>query len=240
MPRFVPAAALIIALAIPGCQKKPAGLAESDRNLVAGNASDPALTAALEDQIMVDPALTNQSNRTALKSAAPAVRGGVPSAAGGGAGRIEPGAALTTKRRSTPAPVRVLAQSAPMTLGARASAQAARARGCSANVAYGAAWATRLPPEFPVYPRGRLLEAAGSDTPACRLRVVSFTTEAPVPDVMDYYYTRATQAGFAAEHQRRGNEDVLGGTRGDSAFYVTLSARKGGGTNVDLVANNGR
>ena len=64
-------AALGCAVALAGCGKKeePANnLAALDRQLVANNA-DPAVTSALNDQILVDSNLATQSNRNAARPA---------------------------------------------------------------------------------------------------------------------------------------------------------------------------
>jgi hypothetical protein len=55
------------ALAVAGCNRSDeAELAKLD-NQIAGNEADPALTGALDDQIMVDPTLTQQSNKNAVR-----------------------------------------------------------------------------------------------------------------------------------------------------------------------------
>jgi len=65
---------------------------------------------------------------------------------------------------------------------------------------------------------------------------------ASLQQVMDWYYTRATNAGYSAEQQADGGQHVLGGTRGrdGGAFALFLTGRRDGGTDVDLIANNGR
>src|SRR3546814_4375011 len=68
------------------------------------------------------------------------------------------------------------------------------------------AWANRMPAEFPVYPKAKLMEAAGADGGGCDLRVVSFVTNQPMQNVIDYYYTKAIRSGFDAEHQLRSEE----------------------------------
>src|SRR3546814_9116114 len=75
------------------------------------------------------------------------------------------------------------------------------------------AWANRMPAEFPVYPKAKLMEAAGADGGGCDLRVVSFVTNQPMQNVIDYYYTKAIRSGFDAEHQLMNGEHVLGGVR---------------------------
>jgi hypothetical protein len=98
------------------------------------------------------------------------------------------------------------------------------------------AWSGKLPPAVPVYPAARIAEASGSDAAGCRRRIVSFTAAAPPAKLLDYYRTRVTAAGYSAEHLVEGNVDVLGGTRGQSAYYLTIRPIPSGSA-VDLVAN---
>src|SRR3712207_5206481 len=61
--------ALAGALTLVACERtSDAELANLD-NQITGNQADPALTSALEDQIMVDPSLSQQSNRNAVRPA---------------------------------------------------------------------------------------------------------------------------------------------------------------------------
>ncbi|MQH18694.1 hypothetical protein EI065_25620, partial [Escherichia coli] len=59
--------------------------------------------------------------------------------------------------------------------------------------------------------------------------------------VVDWYYTRVTNTGFTAEHQSDGTQHTLGGTRDrdGGAYVLFLTPRRDGGTDVDLIANNG-
>jgi hypothetical protein len=59
--------------------------------------------------------------------------------------------------------------------------------------------------------------------------------------MLDWYYTKAVRAGYTSEHQVEGQEHILGGTRDrdDGAYVLFMTARSDGGTDVDLVANNG-
>ncbi|TVV69925.1 hypothetical protein [Sphingomonas solaris] len=104
--------------------------------------------------------------------------------------------------------------------------------------AYDAAWAGKLPAELPIYPGARVTEAAGSDAPGCKRRIVSFAAAAPVASIIDFYRGRVSRAGYSAEHLAQQGSDVLGGTRGDAAYYISVSP-SGAGSTVDLVANGG-
>ena len=67
---------------------------------------------------------------------------------------------------------------------------------CTKKAKYSATWAARLPRDLPVYPRGAVQEAAGTDDAGCHLRVVNFVSPVTPRDIMDFYYTKATAAGY--------------------------------------------
>ena len=244
---------LVLPLALLACGKR-----DDDRNLDAldnelveagsgsANTSDPAMTSALHDQIMVDPALAQQSNADSVRPPAQPYSGGVPPV-----GIAQPAGAPATVGGATsetikPAPAPASkdcpgckAARDSLTLGALASRQPdKRTSGCAGAMRYSASWAERLPTDIALYPGARVVEAAGADTADCRLRAVSFSTPAKLQTVLDWYYTRATNSGFSAEHQSDGTEHTLGGTRerDGGAYVLFLSGRRDGGTDVDLVA----
>jgi hypothetical protein len=192
-------------------------LAEMDNSLI-GNGADPALTSALEDQILVDPNLVQQTHPNSVRPPETPVQAQYPAdGAGGNAG----GAGQA----------RVAA--------AGGTGGAAQVSACGVPFAYGNAWATRLPAEFPAYPGGRVTEAAGSDRGDCRIRVVTFTTADPYNRVLEHYRSLADRAGFSAEQQARGGDQVLGGTRGEAAYYLIVTPTRAG-SDVALIVNNGR
>ena len=246
------AVALPLALALAGCGSNNAeNLDALDNELVdADNAVDPALAAALEDQIMVDPALAQQANGDAIRPPAQPYAAPVPSETIGGNAATPTAATDNEQLMSTPAPAGDgkdcpacdRARDA-VTLGALAARQSdPRTKGCVANIRYSTHWAERLPTDLPLHPQARVTEAAGTQSSNCALRVVAFSTAMPVQKVMDWYYTRASRAGYAADHQADGGDHVLGGTRkrDGGAFVLFLSPRGDGGTDADLVVNNGR
>lgn len=244
----------ILALALPlaACGESTtdeAAVAELD-NKLAGKGSDPLVNGALGDRILVDPELTDNANVNTVKDSDKPLSGAVPPDSGyDGDASIE--ALDSAKLMRAPKATVVAAgdcatcgEKRASTLGALAADQGVtRGKGtCDAKLQYGAGWANRMPPEFPVYPRGRVKEAGGVDGGICDIRVATFTTSAAMQNVIDYYYTRARKSGFNAEHQLLAGEHVLGGTRDNDggAYFITFNASPGGGTNVDIVANNGR
>ena len=129
-----------------------------------------------------------------------------------------------------------------VTLGGLAARQKnAGASKCAASLQYSAGWAQRLPADLPLYPQARVTEAAGTEGGQCALRVVSFSAAQPMQNLLDWYYTRAVRAGYSSEHQVDGKQHILGGTRArdDGAYVLYMTARADGGTDIDLVANNG-
>ncbi len=249
----IAAAALALPLALSACGQKTsdeAAVAALDEKLT-GQGSDPAMNTALDDRILVDPALTDSANMTNVREAEQPLNGALP-ADNGYEGSVPSASDLQdTKMMSAPSPTVVAkedckscGENRAVTLGGLAEDQGVkRGKGtCDAKLQYGAAWALRMPPEFPVYPKGRVKEAGGVDGGICDIRVVSFTTSAKMKDVVDYYYSRAKNARFSAEYQIRAGEHTLGGVRdADSGAYViTFNPAPGGATSVDIVANNGR
>ena len=202
------------------------------------NAQDPALTAALHDQIMVDPGLTQQSNADAIRPPSRPDPGAVP-------------ASVALKDTTDPATLKPApaasancpeckAKGGALTLGALAARQPNRSVAeCAPKIGYSAGWANRLPQGLPLYPDARVSEAAGADRDGCTLRVVSFASAAAPSRVIDWFYTRSTAAGYAAEHKADGKRDVLGGTHGNAAYVLYVTPHTGGGSDVDLVSNGG-
>lgn len=237
-------------LALAAC----GGGSDADRNLdsldaelsganSSGRAQDPAITAALRDQIMVDPQLAAQSNRDAVRPPSRPYSAPVPDVKGAPSAPTD--ARTSEIARAAPAPgaacPRCAGKRDALTLGGLAARQPEAAmRRCAAGLSYSARWALRLPAALPLYPDARLTEAAGNADGGCGLRIASFTSEASVQSVIDWYYARATAAGYAAEHQADGDGHVLAGNHGDAAFALFVSRRDDGVTQVDLVANQGR
>lgn len=195
---------------------------------LAANDADPALTSALEDQILTDPNLAQQANRHSVRPPELPIRAEYPAAGG------PPPVRRASAEHPGPS-----AAPAPAAAGRTCSAGAGRAP--AANFVHGREWADRLPAAFPPYPGGRVTEAAGQDSGECRVRVVTFRTSDPYQRVIDWYQARAVQAGYSAEHQARGREHVLGGVnQGTSGAYYLIVTPVEGGSEVALIVNNGR
>ena len=85
-------------LALAACNRGDGNnLAEMDNSLI-GNGADPALTSALEDQILVDPNLVQQSNPNTVRPPETPVQAQYPADGGGARG----GQGATGRRRRRP------------------------------------------------------------------------------------------------------------------------------------------
>ncbi|BCA62583.1 hypothetical protein HMP09_1817 [Sphingomonas sp. HMP9] len=236
-------ALVLLSLALASCGRSSTDqqdLNSLDAELTNGAVRDPALTSSLGGQIMVDPRLAQSSNTDAVRPAPRPDNGAAPPE---GPLQADPVDARTLRRApaaSNDCPECKSADGA-LTLGALAARQKTPDAGvCAQKIGYSAGWADRLPADLPLYPAARLTEAAGADQDGCRLRVVSFASAAPMQKMLDYYYTRATAAGYSAGHSTDGRQHVLGGVRGNDAYVVYVTARAGGGSDVDMVSNAGR
>jgi hypothetical protein len=250
------------ALSLAACGKEDAKVeaAKLDDTLLGkGNDADPAIASALEDQIMVDPALVGQSNAHSVRAPDQPAQTPVPPAAAGGpppaqattlGQRVAQGVPSAPAATSVPpkpaaveaaAPVRAPAAAAPIpSTSGRGDLAQAQFNGCGLAVSYSLAWSARLTSEVPLYPQSRVAEAAGSDAGACRLRAVTFATNAAPRNLIDFYLGVGRKAGFQTDYTTRNGEQMVSGSRGDgAAFYVILTPQASGGTMADLVSNRG-
>lgn len=199
-------------LALAACGRKDGDTNDMTAidNQFAGNAAEANLSNELASQIAVDANLV-----------------------GGGTAKPGAGGMAAADSAKTAAASR--------TAAAGDAAQPAGPGGCRIDVkfAYGNDWANRLPAAFPVYPGGKVTEAAGNDSGACRMRVVSFATGDGWQRVLDWYNTQAVRAGYSSEHQIKDGDHVLAGAKGDEAYYLIVTPA-GSGSTVSLIVNNGR
>ncbi len=232
-----------LAFLLAGCGKKDEqNLATLDAELT-NNTVDPALREAVEAPLATDPDLRGEANRDAVRPSDRPLTGAVPANLSPADARREALRLAGGKLMRTPAATKeVTSTKEPVTLGGLAEKKQGDGTCADTHVRYDMEWATRMPPAFPVYPGAQVSEAAGSDRTPCGLRAASFTTSTSPDEVMDFYYTMARRAGYSAEHIEQNGAHVLGGTRerDDGAFYLSLTALRGGGTAVDLIARGGR
>ncbi len=219
---------------LAACSGGSDGEAEADQ-------MDPASEQALNDELMTDPDLANRNEANAALSGTgnSAVPNIDTSSRAIDAARTR-AAEMVGGRDELVNPGQPRRLSGNETVTATMRQAATRMQGsdnCFSDVQYTTAWAARLPAEFPVYPRGNTMEAAGTDDGNCAIRVVTFRTPVPLEEVMAFYYTRAQGAGYDAEYVQVENEHVLSGTNGQAAFTI-YGRRKGQNlTEIDLTTS---
>ena len=189
---------------------------------------DPALAEALAGPILVDPELVAE-NRANSAVALPSQDGSLPSV---DAGAEAIAAARDEALEMVGGPGRM--REAPE--GDNGALPAVE-RNCEEHASPTAQWAARMPATFPVYPRGAVMEASGTDSDGCALRKVSFVTPVPPGEVIDFYFTRARAAGYSAEHVVRKEDNLLAGKKGAASYMISVVRLSSGNTRVDLITN---
>ncbi len=207
--------------------------------------ADPALEKALADEIMVDPDLASRNPASAgiaigTQDASLPPDDNSPEEIEAARRRALELVGGADRMKTAPEP-RVVAEGKPagsvITAAARAAALGPDGANCAGKVEYTAAWAARMPAAFPVYPRGNVKEAAGTDQDGCALRAVTYTTPVAHGEVIDFYYTRAAAAGFKTERVRQGGDEMIGGAKGGVSYLVSARQLPSGRTEVDLVTS---
>ena len=203
--------------------------------------SDPAMAGALGDQIMVDPDLSD-ANGSAIAAhegkieLPPQQRSPEAIAAAKDEAMVQAGGTLKSAPQAQPGSASSLVESAATAAQVAQEAKAASID-CTKKAQYSATWAAKLPRDLPVYPRGAVQEAAGTDAEGCQLRVVNFVSPVAPGDVVDFYYTKATNAGYGAEYRMDGSDHVLGGRKGGQSYLIYARKLDNGLTEVDLIAS---
>ncbi|MXO89749.1 hypothetical protein [Pontixanthobacter aquaemixtae] len=233
--RFCLTTALVPLLAIAACS--------DGANDGQGGEPDPATEQALNDQIMVDPDLANQNEGNAAltggtdqsippENMTPAAiqdaRDQAFALVGGSDGLKDLPEAQNVEGNRTEAEM--------LTATTRAAAFAGNTN-CVENAKYSASWAANLPTVFPVYPRGSTKEAAGTNMGGCSLRTVTFLSPVPLEEVLAFYFSRATTAGYSTQHVVQDGDNVLSGTKGKASYVIYGRQLPSGLTEVDLITS---
>jgi hypothetical protein len=213
----------------------------SDDKAPTGTETDPAMSGALGDQIMVDPEMAGDEGAALAAADAkitlpPEDRSPEAIKAAKAQATKMAGGKLLVAPQPAQGGAAVLAESAATAAQVAQASKAARTD-CAAKAEYSNTWAAKLPDDIPVYPRGAVQEAAGVDSSACSLRVVNFATPVAPEDVISFYYTKAEKAGYGAEYKLDGNDHVLGGRKNGKAYVIYARKLQSGITEVDLVTS---
>lgn len=205
-----------------GRQPEPAPTGE-------GAVAESELTGNLADQIKIDPSLAAaQSTEPPPELPADQRTPAAINAAKAEAAKLAGGTiAAAPAPSSDSASEKAIAEA-----GARLAGGPAN---CPAKVTKGPAWAARVPAALAAYPRGHVIDAAGSDAAGCSLRVLNFVTPVGIEDVLGYYYTRVRADGMSAARRTEGADAVLGGGSAVRAYVIYARPLSNGLTEVDII-----
>lgn len=228
--------AAVSLLALAGCGSRDDG-AEADQGEKAG------LDLALAAPMMVDADLTSRNQAGAALAGGgppvillpPVARGSEDIAVAKAEADKLAGGSVGFPPTSDGDPDPALGDS--VTAAQRAGSIKGPGKDCGGKADYALGWSLRLPAAMPIYPRGNLLEAAGSDRDGCALRVVRFVTPVDPEALIAFYNVRARKAGLSVRY--RADEDTfqLSGGKGQGAFAVQARKREDGLTEADIVVN---
>lgn len=239
--RVLPVLAAGLALAVGACDVIGGG-ADAARSAQDGAAmADPVIARALYDPLMSDPDLARRSQANAVigfaDSAALPVFVATPeaSARARDAARAELLAAGSIPATTAITPGAGGAAFADEAAGADLLAAAGAPEACRTGVRTGFAWAARLAAPAAIMPLGMVDEAAGSDAPACRVRVVRYQTAASVDDAVAYHDTLAQRAGFTIKRHTDPEAMLMATGKKGETLRVHVRSLASGMSGVDLV-----
>ncbi|MEO9463393.1 MAG: hypothetical protein ABJ242_11750 [Marinomonas sp.] len=205
---------------------------------------DPLVEQALGDQLMVDPDLTSQNEANAALTVA--FDSSFPPLITGPEQRAT---ALTAARsllldggeiENLPLPSDEKEEVEwPSLAGALTAAERASrvefSKECADRLNYSAIWAARLPDHAAIPPGGAVTEAAGNPQAQCNIRIVTYVTDLPVEEVMQFHFNLAKRAKLAAAYSK-GEESVVHASAAQAAIAVHARKRIGLQTEVDVIS----
>jgi hypothetical protein len=222
------ALAFVLCLLIGACAEAP--VADPSEAVIS---RDPVIARALGDPLMSDPDLASRNEANAVVAindggALPVLRGSPEAArAARDAARLDllDGGAIP----DLPAPSRAPRAALPAAnTGAAALLDALGApRGCAAQLAENFAFAANLAGAAVIMPHAMVMQAAGSDAPGCKLRIVRYRTAATGEDVLQYHHARALRAGLRAQRHARPDALTASGPRGARLIVIVRPAVHG-------------
>jgi hypothetical protein len=106
---------------------------------------------------------------------------------------------------------------------------------CAGKLREDFALAARLPPAAAIPVPAMVVQAGGADAGECALRIIRYETAAPVADVLQYHFVRATRAGLAPERFAQPQDSIAASGKRGERLAVHLRQAPGGLTGVTLV-----
>ena len=208
------------------------------------DARDPLVEQALGDQLMVDPDLASQNEANAALTVAfdssfpPLVTGPEQRAAALTATRslLLEGGEITDLPKPDQGDNNT---DFPSLAGALTAAERASrigfAKECANRLNYSAIWAARLPKQAAIAPDGAVIEAAGNPQAACNIRIVTYVTNLPLEEVMQFHFNLAKRANLAPRYSV-GEENAVHAISSRASIAIHARKRSELQTEVDVIS----
>ncbi len=234
---FLLALSLCASSALSSCYGGEAEVIEVDTR-------DPLVEQALGDQLMVDPDLASQNEANAALTVAfdssfpPLITGPEQRAAALTATRslLLEGGEITDLPKTDASDD---SADFPNLTGALTAAERASrigfAKECADRLNYSAIWAARLPTHANIVPDGAVIEAAGNPQAECNIRIVTYVTNLPLEEVMQFHFNLAKRANLAPRYSA-GDESVLHAISSQTSIAVHARQRSEFQTEVDVIS----
>ena len=228
--------------AVLGAAAALAACAEPASEQIAQPERDPIVEQALNDHLMVDPDLAFQNEGNAALTigfdhsippidARPETVAMIRDAA-----RIrllEGGEVLDLPTPVVKEGVSTLGNA--ITAGERASLLP-ETRDCADRLDNSAIWAARLPGFAEILPRGAVVDAAGSNSGECRLRVVTYRTPLPPEEALQFHFTLLWRADFEPRYVAVGETETgIRGSKRSTHAAIHAHPSLDGLTEIDIV-----
>jgi hypothetical protein len=203
-------------------------------------ARDPLVARALYDPLMSDPDLAARNEANALLGFAGDSALPVLPATSAAAQKAREAARLELIEGGAVAALPGPASGAGPVPGRGASAaELVAALGapedCVTVLEQGFGWAAAMPEPAAIMPHGMVVRAGGSETSACRLRIIRYHTPAAVEDVLEYHFTRAERAGLRPVRYAEDEAGIAALAPGGEALAMAVRILPSGMTEVDLL-----
>ena len=233
--------AFLLCLGAAACSARAPNAADE----YAAIAQDPVVARALHDPLMSDPDLASRNEANAAigfadSNALPVLPAGSDEAQAArealrldllGAGAIPDLPPANEGEGGKPL--------GPMASAADLLAAVGAPARCAGALKEDFALAAALPPVAAIPPDAMVVQAGGADAQGCRLRIIRYRSAAPIIDLLQYHYARASRAGLSAARYGA-PEDIVaakGRAKGQGSERLTVHIRPaaGGLNGVDLI-----
>ena len=235
MRRAVPL--LLLASCAAACAPAGHGAAD-DAALIA---QDPVIARALNDPLMSDPDLASRNEANAAIGFADSTALPVLAASSEDAQAAREALRIELLESGTlpdlppasekPGGAPLGPMSGPAELLAAVGAPAA----CAGKLKEDFALAAKLPAAALLPPPAMVVQAGGADAGECRLRIIRYQTAAPLADVLQYHFVRASRVGLTPQRFAQPQESIAARGKNGERLAVHLRPAPGGLTGVTLV-----